>query len=151
MITMAPVKPAAIGALAACALLAVYFSVLTLVSGWSYTLSQFAEYWYYLVPLGIGFGAQVGLYLHLKQLMVDHHARHVVAATGTTSTAAMISCCAHYLANIVPVLGVTGAVTLIAEYQVELFWVGLAFNVAGLVYIGHKVYIGRIAAFGRLP
>jgi Cu+-exporting ATPase len=134
----------AAGMIAFAALLAVYLGVLTLVSGWTFTASQFAEYWYYLLPLSAGFGAQVSLYTYLKHLSLHHeHCRSVVAASGTTSTAAMIACCAHYLTNILPVIGVAGAVTLITQYQIELFWIGLAFNAAGLAYIGHKVYVGR--------
>jgi hypothetical protein len=38
-----------------------------------------------------------------------------------------------------PVLGATGLVALVAQYQIELFWVGLAFNLAGVLYIGRKV------------
>jgi Cu+-exporting ATPase len=138
------VTPWMMGALAFGALMTIYFAVLTLLSGWDFTVSQFFDYWYYLVPLAAGFGAQIGLYTYLKQLALRHeHCRNVVAATGTTSTAAMIACCAHYMANILPVVGITGAVTLIAQYQVELFWVSLAFNAAGLAYVGHKVYVGR--------
>ena len=138
------IRPLAAGIFAFGALLSVYFGVLTLVSGWSFTASQFGEYWYYLLPLGAGFGAQISLYTYLKQLALRHeHCRNVVAASGTTSTAAMIACCAHYLTNILPVIGVAGAVTLITQYQIELFWIGLAFNAAGLIYIGHKVYVGR--------
>lgn len=65
--------------------------------------------------------------------------RRVMAASGTTSTAAMISCCTHYLANIAQVLGATGLVTLAAQYQVEFLWLGLLFNAAGLTYIGGKL------------
>jgi P-type Cu+ transporter len=32
----------------------------------------------------------------------------LVAASGTTSAAAMISCCAHYLVNVAPVLVAAG-------------------------------------------
>jgi Cu+-exporting ATPase len=146
------VRPWMMGALAFGALITVYFGVLTLLSGWDFTVSQFSGYWYYLVPLAAGFGAQIGLYTYLKQLALRHeHCRNVVAATGTTSTAAMMACCAHYLTNILPVVGVAGAVTLIAQYQVELFWVGLAFNAAGLAYVGHKVYIGRKHFLGSTP
>ena len=42
----------------------------------------------------------------------------------------MVSCCAHYLANVAPVLGAAGLVAFAAQFQVELFWVGLAFNAA---------------------
>lgn len=134
----------AMGTLAFAALLAIYFSVLTLVSGWGFTVSQFKQFWYYIVPLAAGFGAQIGLYTYLKQLALNHeHCRQVAAASGTTSTAAMIACCAHYLANILPVIGMGGAIALISQFQVEIFWIGMAFNAAGLAYIGRKVVIGR--------
>jgi len=55
----------------------------------------------------------------------------------------MISCCAHYLANVAPVIGATGLVTFAAQYQVEFFWVGLAFNAAGIAYITAKVLNAR--------
>ena len=40
----------------------------------------------------------------------------------------MISCCAHYLANIMPAVGAAGIITLVAQYQIQLFWFGLASN-----------------------
>jgi hypothetical protein len=74
----------AAGMIAFAALLAVYLRVLTLVSGWTFTASQFAEYWYYLLPLSAGFGAQVGLYTYLQHLSLHHeHCRSVVAASGS--------------------------------------------------------------------
>jgi Cu+-exporting ATPase len=51
----------------------------------------------------------------------------------------MVSCCAHYLANLLPVLGTAGLVSLVGQYQVELFWVGIAFNAAGIAYVGSKL------------
>lgn len=137
--------PSGSGALAFALLLAVYFGALTLISGWSFTLSQFVEFWFYIVPLAAGFGVQIALFVYLKQLVgAGHHTgRAVAAASGTTSTAAMISCCAHYLVNVAPVLGATGIVTFAAQYQVEFFWVGLAFNAAGIAYIGNKVFNAR--------
>jgi Cu+-exporting ATPase len=134
------------GMLAVAALLGIYFGVLTLVSGWSFTVSQFGEYWSYIVPLAAGFGLQVGLYLHLRQLTASHHyANQVVAASGTTSTIAMLACCTHYLANVLPLLGAVGVVTLVAQYQIQLFWVGLAFNVAGIAYVTHQLYQAKRA------
>jgi Cu+-exporting ATPase len=137
-------KPIAIGTFAGAALLGVYFAALTLVSGWSFTVDQFVQYWYYVLPLAAGFGAQLGLYTYLKQLALAHeHCRNIVATSGTTSTAAMLACCSHYLANILPVIGAAGLVTFVGQYQAELFWVGLAFNAAGLAYVAHKVHVGR--------
>lgn len=133
-------KPVSYGTAAASLLLAVYFLLLTLVSGWEFTLDQFVQYWYFVVTLAVGFGVQIAMYLRLRH--VTYHgdgSGKVVAVSGGTSTAAMISCCTHYLANVLPVLGATGVVALVAQYQTELFWVGLAFNAAGVVYVGRKL------------
>lgn len=141
MIATVAIRPAGFGTLAFGLLLAVYFGVLTLVSGWSFTVNQFAEFWYFILPLGAGFGLQVALYTQLRQLVHNSgESRTVMATSGTTSTAAMISCCAHYLVNIAPVLGATGLVTFAAQYQVEFFWIGLAFNAAGIAFIGDKLW-----------
>ena len=132
--------PASYGVLAFALLLGFYFSSLTLISGWSFTWQQFTEFWYFLVPLGAGFGLQVALYVRLRRLVLNSKdSGTVMAASGTTSTAAMVSCCAHYLVNIAPVLGATGLVTFATQYQLEFFWVGLAFNVAGIAFIANKL------------
>jgi Cu+-exporting ATPase len=134
-------RPAGFGVGAFGALLAVYFGVLTLISGWGFTVNQFAEFWFYIVPLAAGFGLQVALFLRLREVLSRaKQAGAVIAASGTTSTAAMISCCAHYLTNVAPVLGATGLVAFAAQFQVELFWVGLAFNAAGIAYVGTKLW-----------
>ena len=134
-------RPSGFGALAFGALLAVYFASLTLVSGWSFTVSQFSEFWFYIVPLAAGFGVQVALYVRLRQVISRAASSGtVLAASGTTSTAAMISCCAHYLVNVAPVLGATGLVAFAAQFQVQLFWVGLAFNLAGIAYVGNRLF-----------
>ena len=133
-------KPLQFGSGAFVLLLAVYFGVVGLISGMDFALEQFATFWYFIMPLSMGFGIQVGLYTYLKNLVGQHGASgKVVAVSGTTSTAAMVSCCAHYLTNILPILGVTGFLAVVAEYQVELFWLGLAFNAAGVSYILSKV------------
>jgi len=138
---IAVTRPAGFGVGAFGALLAVYFGALTLVSGWTFTWQQFAEFWYFIVPLAAGFGLQVALFLKLREVVSRaNQAGAVIAASGTTSTAAMVSCCAHYLANAAPVLGATGLVAFAAQFQVELFWVALAFNAAGIAYVGTKLY-----------
>ena len=134
-------RPTGFGALAFGLLLAVYFGALTAVSGWNFTLSQFSEFWYFILALAAGFGVQVALFMRLRQVV--SRAREtgtVIAASGTTSTAAMVSCCAHYLANVAPVIGATGLVAFAAQYQLELFWVGLALNLAGIAYVGNKLF-----------
>jgi hypothetical protein len=86
-------KPLALGTLAFLIMLSVYFGVLTLVSGCGFTVSQFTQYWYYVLPLALGFGVQISLYVYLRQLLAHHHTGgKIVVASGTTSTAAMLAC-----------------------------------------------------------
>ena len=133
-------KPSLYGIIASTILLGVYFAVLTLVSGWGFAQSQFADFWYFIISLVVGFGIQIALYQYIKGLVHSGQGMgKVVGVSGTTSTAAMISCCAHYLVNLVPILGVTGLVTFVAQYQVELFWVGLASNIFGIVYMVTRI------------
>ncbi|MBI4038738.1 hypothetical protein HY384_02150 [Candidatus Daviesbacteria bacterium] len=128
------------GTLASLVLLIVYFTVVSLVSGWSFAQDQFRQFWYFVVTLAIGFGVQIGLYSYLKSSIKGAVSPRIVTTTGATSTAAMISCCAHYLVNLLPILGAVGIITVISQYQVQLFWVGLAFNFAGIAYMANKVY-----------
>ncbi len=138
--TAMTVRPLLAGFEAFALLLVVYFGMVSLISGADFAFDQFSLYWYFILLLALGFGIQVGLYVHLKALVSRHRASgKMVAVTGTTSTAAMISCCAHYLANVVPILGIAGFLTVVAQYQVELFWVGLAFNAAGIAYVVRNV------------
>jgi Cu+-exporting ATPase len=133
-------KPTLYGIIASTILLGVYFVVLTLVSGWSFAQSQFADFWYFIISLVVGFGIQIGLYQYIKTLVHSGKGTgKVVGVSGTTSTAAMISCCAHYLVNLVPILGVTGIATFVAQYQIEFFWIGLAFNLFGIIFISNKI------------
>ena len=128
------------GVFASGALLGVYFVVLTLVSGGGFAQSQFSQFWYFVVSLAVGFGVQVGLYTYLRNLIRGmHDGGRILGITGTTSTAAMISCCAHYIVNLLPILGVAGIVTFIAQYQTELFWVGIVFNLGGIIYMANRI------------
>lgn len=132
-------KAAAKGATAAGALLALYFAFVGLISGWAFAVDQFSTFWYFIIALAAGFGIQVGLYSYLKNAVGRDPSGKVIAVSGATSTVAMISCCAHYLANILPIIAATGLATFVGQYQIELFWVGLALNLAGIVFIASRV------------
>ncbi len=128
------------GSTAAVILIVLYFTIVSLVSGLTFAEIQFRQFWYYLVTLAIGFGIQIGLYSYLKSSITQHVSPKIVATSGATSTAAMISCCAHYLVNILPILGTVGIITVISSYQVQLFWIGLVFNFVGIAYMANRVY-----------
>ena len=127
------------GLIASAGMLGVYFAVLTLVSGWRFAVEQFGEWRWFVLALAIGFGVQVGLLVYLRLTALAASAGKVVTTTGATSAIAMVSCCVHYLANFLPVLAVGGLVSFVDRYQVELFWFGIASNLAGVVYLGSRV------------
>jgi len=134
------------GIVASSILLAIYVSLVSLISGFDFMLSQFSEFWYFILSLAVGFGIQVVLYTYLRKAIKNNDSpgnlpagRQVLAVSGTTSTVAMISCCTHYLVNLLPILGAVGIITVISQYQVQFFWVGLAFNFAGIVYMLNRV------------
>lgn len=136
------IKSLAFGIVSSLLLLFIYFGLITLISDWDFALNQFNEFWMFVVSLAIGFGIQIGLYTHLRDL-VNHPngSRKVLAVSGVTSAGAMVSCCTHYLVNILPVIGVTGFVSIVAQYQTELFWFGLLSNAVGIAYIARKIFV----------
>ena len=119
-------------------LLLVFAGFVTIVYGTAGLRLQWLQYWPYILALTFGFGIQVALYLRLRHIAANSSSRGVVAVSGATSTGAMISCCAHYLVNLLPLIGATGVVALIGQYQIELFWIGLASNAFGIGYIARK-------------
>lgn len=137
-------KAILIGFFASILLLIFNVAVVSLLSGFAFAFEQFTRYWYYIIALSVGFGVQVGLYSFLRQEVKEKASGKVLAATGATSTLAMISCCAHYLVNILPIVGISGFVAVIAQFQIQLFWVGIIFNIAGIIFI-----ISRIKKFSK--
>jgi len=129
------------GLLAALALLGIYFLLVSLISGFGFAWEQFSRYWYFILALSAGFGVQVGLYIYLRTKIAEKNIGKVIAVSGTTSTLSMVSCCSHYLINILPVIGVTGVITLISQYQIQIFWIGILANLIGIFYIGKKAYL----------
>ncbi len=67
-IKMMLTKSVQLGIIAFMLMLAIYFGVVSLISGMSFTLEQFTKFWYFIVALALGFGIQVGLYTYLKNL-----------------------------------------------------------------------------------
>lgn len=134
------------GSVAILILLVVYIFIVSFISGWEFMLDQFRTYRYFVISLAIGFGIQIGLYTYLRNAIKQHTSPRILAVSGTTSTTAMISCCAHYLVNLLPILGTVGIITIISQYQIQFFWVGLVFNFAGILYMLNRVikYTRRI-------
>jgi hypothetical protein len=44
----------------------------------------------------------------------------------------MVACCAHHVTDVLPILGLTAAVTFLAEYQTVFMLVGLGTTYTGI-------------------
>lgn len=127
-------KTALNGIAASASLLAFYFVVSSLLGGVDFALSNFVQLWYWMVPLVVGFGIQIGMFFHLKKVMHKEAIGPTAASTGV-STTSMVACCAHHLVDIAPFLGIAAAATFLTKYQSSLLLLGIVSNVLGIIYM----------------
>ncbi len=127
------------GATASLALVAVYLGVVSLANSPAHASELVLGDWYFVAAIALGFGIQSGLFVYLR--LLAHRARGLrasgaLAAAGTgSSTAAMVACCAHHVADVLPLLGVSGAAVFVNDYRVPVMVAGLAVNLAGVVVL----------------
>ena len=132
------------GIIAAVSLILFYFLVMTVSSAsLSETLLQFKQLWYWMVTLSLGFGVQVGLFTRLKNTIknagVTNQAGAVTAASTGTSGASMISCCAHHLADVLPIIGLSGFAIFLTRYQIPIIVFGITMNLLGILYMLRQI------------
>ena len=135
-------RPLAFGLLAVLGLLVFYLGIITLAQGWGHAVQQLADDRWFIGAITLGFGTQIGLYTYLSGLHAQMAAGGVVASTGT-STTAMLACCAHHLADVLPIIGLSGAAVFLNAYKTPLLWIGIVMNFAGVVYLLRKIYQQR--------
>lgn len=117
-------------------LLLFYFLTMRLLAGsWAAAFSQFRSLWYYMLPLSIGFGIQVGLYANLRSKMKNSTSKGMMAGSTATSTLGMIACCAHHLTDVLPIIGLSAVSVFLVNYQIQLLLIGIASNVIGIIYL----------------
>jgi hypothetical protein len=134
----------ALGLCATVGLAAFYGLVVGLASGsWDHLTAQARQDWYFLAPILIGFGTQVTL---LAELRHRHRLHHVAAAGGAgagASAAGMVACCAHHLADLLPLLGATGAAAFLIDYRVPFMLVGIGINTVGIALAARRLRPAR--------
>lgn len=133
-----PLRPMVFGALAALGLIAFYLGIITLAQGWGHAVQQLADDRFFIAVLVTGFGVQVGMFIYLRSIHTRATSGGVAASTGTSATA-MLACCAHHLADILPILGLSGAAIFLNAYKTPLLWLGIVMNLAGVAYLLRKV------------
>ena len=120
-------------------ILAFYISVLTIFQSYGFALYEFKRLMFWLVPLAIGFGTQIGLYISIKH---DSTIKAGAVTSGALSGGSMMACCSHYLLNIIPFIGITGLsafTSFLMIYQKAFFSIGIASSIFGILFmLNHK-------------
>ncbi len=141
---------------AAALLLALLYGVtLSLLNGAAYAWETYLALWYWMTPLVAGFALQVGLFGYSRSLAhagVSPHASGV-AASGGVSAASMVACCAHHLADVLPLVGLAGVTLFLSSYQSLFLLAGVLSNAVGSTFLlgemqKHRLYAsdGRVLA-----
>lgn len=122
------------GGVASISLLGIYLLVLGTLNSFSHAVQQFLDLWYWMVPLILGFGLQIALFVSLR-----HHSRQgmssAVFASGGMSTSSMVACCAHHVTEVLPLLGFSAASMLLVQYQSAFLAFGLASTIIGVLFM----------------
>lgn len=132
------------GSIASAALLGVYALIMGIAQGFSAALSTFFELWYFMVPLVVGFGVQVGLYSYVKHAARYTRKGTVVVSAGV-STGSMVACCVHHLADVLPLLGLSAAALFATRYQVPFLVAGVLSNLFGILFMLDLMQHQRLA------
>lgn len=126
------IKPIIVGLAGMVLMLAIYWGILFIATqDVMHPFSQLSQYKYWMIPLIFGFGLQMGLFWYIRS--GSHLVGTSTVATGaSTSTVAMVACCAHHLADFLPILGLSGAAIFLTEYQEYFFLLGIMSNLLGI-------------------
>lgn len=134
------ILPFATGLAGALLLTGLYFGIVSLAESPSHALELFWDDRAIVLPIILGFGVQVALYTILKRRLfvpVAHTGPSgaLTGAGGGISAAAMVACCAHHVADVLPLVGLTAAATFLAEYRIPFMIVGLGTTLGGIVFM----------------
>ncbi len=106
------------------------------MQSWSAPVAFTLNKWYFVAPLVVGFGLQMGLFraIHLKV----NGGVGVMATSGGVSATSMVACCMHNLTALFPILGLSGVAIFFATYQNYVFGISLLFVTAGVLYMFNR-------------
>ena len=131
----------ALGALSAAALIALYLGLVTWAQGREHALELLWGDRVFAGLISAGFATQVGLFMYLR-LLQRAMARESVGLAGAgtaTSSVSMVACCAHHLADVLPIVGLSGLAVFLVEFRTPLMLLGVATNVVGIVVMLRQV------------
>lgn len=145
-----------VGLAAALALLAFYVAVLTLFGGIGHLGDQLIQDGPWVAILSAGFGLQAALLFELRRRgRLDAQSGSAAGAGGGASAGAMVACCAHHAADLLPLIGASGAAVFLTAYRTPLMLVGVVVTGIGIALSLRRlrrapVVVGALAD-GRQP
>ncbi len=135
--------PAVIGLIAAALLASLYVIIVGITQDFGHAIELVMADWYFFIPIALGFGVQVGLFVYVRRVLkLRKGARAANALTGAgtgTSTVSMIACCAHHLTDVLPILGLSGAAVFLNDNRGPFMALGIAGNMVGIVVMARMV------------
>ncbi|MCA0454006.1 MAG: hypothetical protein LCI00_08535 [Chloroflexi bacterium] len=140
--------PLATGIGGAFLLTVVYLVIVSIAESPQHALDLFWQDRGIVIPIILGFGVQVALYTILKKRLFapvssTGPSGKLVGVGGTTSTVAMVACCAHHVTDALPILGLTAAATFLAQYRTLFMLIGLGTTLAGIVVMSFILFRER--------
>ena len=147
--------PALAGVAGALLLTGLYFAIVSLAESPAHAAQLFWEDRAIVLPIILGFGVQVALYTVLKKRLFVPVADPgpsgaLTGAGGGMSAAAMVACCAHHAVDVLPLVGLTAAATLLAEYRIPFMLLGLGTTITGIVVMLVILWRERKKALGMV-
>lgn len=121
-------------------LTALYLSIVSVAESPQHAIDLFWEDRLIVIPIIMGFGVQMALYVILRKRLfvpIVHTgpSGKLAGASGTTSTIAMVACCAHHVTDVLPVLGLTAASAFLADYRIAFMVIGLGMTLFGIGFM----------------
>lgn len=125
-----------------------YFGLVSWAENPAHALDLFWTERIIVIPLFLGFGLQTSLYTVLKKRWFipmggSTSSGMITGTSGTTSTIAMVACCAHHVTDLLPILGISAAAAFLARYQSALMLVGLFTTYLGASIMAYFIFRER--------
>lgn len=129
------------GVLAAAVLGLFYALVVGGVGGLTHLGQQAADDWPWLAMILAGFGAQVALFVELRHRKRLHDAAMKTATGGGAGASAvgMVACCAHHVADLAPIIGVSSLAVFLTDYRIPIMIGGVLINGLGVLLAARRL------------
>lgn len=148
--------PVAAGLLGSGGLTLLYFGIVSLAESPAHAVQLFWDDRWIVLPIILGFGVQAALYTILKKRLFlpvtnTGPSTALTGASGGMSTTAMVACCAHHVADVLPILGLTAAAAFLAQYRIAFMLLGLGTTLVGIFVMLMILWKERRRALEPLP